>query len=59
MQHLRRYACFVKREGKSHTLVQNIHNGFKETVPRHAEIDNVLIKKICRRLKIPNPFGDN
>ena len=59
MQYLRRYACFVKREGKAHTLVQNVHNGIKETVPRHVEIDNILIKKICKRLKIPDPFGAN
>jgi hypothetical protein len=56
MRHLRRYRCYVKREGARHTLIQNINNGFRETVPRHVEIDNVLIKKICKRLEIPSPF---
>lgn len=56
MQHLRRYGCFIKREGGRHTLVQNINNGIKEIIPRHSEIDNVLIKKICKRLEIPSPF---
>ena len=56
MQHLRRYRCFVKREGTRHTLVQNATNGVRETVPRHIEIDNLLIRKICERLDIPDPF---
>jgi len=56
MQHLRRYRCFVKREGTRHTLVQNATNGVRETVPRHIEIDNLLIRKICKRLDIPDPF---
>ena len=56
LQHLRKYNCMVKREGKKHTLVVNISNGIMETVPRHREIDNILVKKICRRLKIPVPF---
>ena len=56
MRHLRRYGCYVKREGARHTLIQNINNGMKETVPRHVEIDNVLVKKICKRLEIPSPF---
>jgi len=37
MQHLRRYRCFVKREGTRHTLVQNAINGVRETVPRHID----------------------
>ncbi len=56
MQYLRRYGCFVKREGSRHTLVQNANNGMRETIPRHIEIDNTLVKKICRRLKIPDPL---
>ena len=56
LQYLRKYNCMVKREGKKHTLVVNISNGIMETVPRHREIDNILVKKICRRLKIPVPF---
>ena len=59
MQYLRRYGCFIKREGSKHTLVQNVNNGTRETIPRHIEIDNVLVKKICRRLKIPDPFEEN
>lgn len=56
MQHLRQYGCFIKREGSSHTLVNNIKNGKIQAVPRHIEIDNFLVKKICDRLEIPKPF---
>jgi len=56
MRHLRRYGCYVEREGARHTLVQNTKNGIRETVPRHVEIDNVLVKKICKRLEILTPF---
>jgi mRNA interferase HicA len=58
MKHLRRHGCFIKREGGSHTIVQNIKNGVLETVPRHTEIDNVLVKKICKRLDIKTPFEE-
>ncbi|HRR96051.1 MAG TPA: addiction module toxin, HicA family [Candidatus Ratteibacteria bacterium] len=56
MRYLNEYGCVVKREGARHTIICNINNGVLETLPRHKEIDNVLIKKICRRLKIPVPF---
>jgi len=56
LRYLNEYGCVVKREGARHTIICNINNGVLETLPRHKEIDNVLIKKICRRLKIPVPF---
>jgi len=56
MRYLRKNACFTVREGGKHTLVENSKNGIRETVPRHFEIDNVLVKKICRRLRVEKPF---
>jgi len=55
MRYLRRNACFVVREGGKHTLVESSKNGRRETVPRHSEIDNILVKKICSRLQIGKP----
>lgn len=52
MRRLRRHGCYIKREGGSHTIVYNIKSGASETVPRHNEIDNILVKKICKRLDI-------
>jgi len=53
LRHLRRYGCYLKREGGSHSLWINPVNGSVEAVPRHAEIPDKLIKKICKGLGIP------
>jgi hypothetical protein len=53
LQHLRQHGCFLKREGAAHSLWSNSVTGAVEAVPRHAEISNVLARKICRRLSIP------
>lgn len=55
LRHLRAYGCILKREGARHSLFVNPANGVTETVPRHVEIDNRLVKKICSRLGIPEP----
>ena len=54
LKHLRRYGCFLKREGINHSLWTNPNNGKVEAVPRHTEIPNKLTKKICNRLEIPD-----
>ena len=36
-----------------HLLWTNPANGKVEAVPRHNEIPNVLVRKICRDLEIP------
>ena len=53
LQHLRRHGCVLKREGGSHSLWTNPANGAVEAVPRHTEIPNNLVRKICRGLGIP------
>ena len=53
LQHLRHHGCVLKREGGSHSLWTNPANGAVEAVPRHTEIANVLARKICRGLAIP------
>ncbi len=59
LRHLRRHGCFLKREGKEHSLWSNPQTGAVEAVPRHAEIAkeiaNLLAKKICRNLSVPEP----
>ena len=51
--HLRRHGCVLKREGANHSLWTNPAIGEVEAVPRHTEIPNKLVRKICRRLGIP------
>ena len=53
LRHLRRHGCVLKREGGSHALWTNPQTGQVEAVPRHTEIPNVLARKICRGLSVP------
>jgi len=55
LQHLRRHGCILKREGRTHSLWQNPLTGRIEAVPRHTEIPDLLAKKICRALSVPQP----
>ena len=53
LRHLRRHGCYLKREGASHSLWCNPKTGAVEAVPRHTEVSNVLARKICRNLSVP------
>lgn len=53
LKHLRRYGCTLKREGASHSLWINPQTGAVEAILRHTEIKNLLARKICRGLSIP------
>jgi mRNA interferase HicA len=52
INHLQREGCCLDREGGRHTIYTNPANGAKAPVPRHAEIDNRLARKICQQLAI-------
>jgi predicted RNA binding protein YcfA (HicA-like mRNA interferase family) len=47
---LRVAGCYLKREGRSHSLWINPKTGTIEAVPRHAEIKEPLARKILRNL---------
>lgn len=53
LRHLRKQGCFLKREGAEHSLWSNPQTGQLQAVPRHTEIPNVLARRICRGLSIP------
>jgi len=57
LQHLRKHGCYLKREGRQHSLWTNPKTGATEAVPRHIEIANRLASKICRNLSIPEVGG--
>ncbi|MCP9470107.1 MAG: hypothetical protein NNA31_08940 [Nitrospira sp.] len=59
LQHLRRHGCVLKREGGGHSLWTNPATGLVEAVPRHTEIANVLARKICHGLGIPEVGSDD
>jgi mRNA interferase HicA len=53
--HLTARGCVLIREGARHSWWGNPANGRRTAVPRHAEIDDFLARKICRDLGIPSP----
>ncbi len=56
-RHLKKYGCLIIREGGNHTIFQNLKNCKISPVPRHREIKNLLVIKICKQLEIPSPFN--
>lgn len=53
LRHLRSYGCTLKREGRAHSLWMNPKTGAVEAIPRHVEVSNILARKICRTLSLP------
>ena len=53
LRHLRIHGCVLRREGRAHSLWTNPATGAVESVPRHTEIPNGLVLKICRGLGVP------
>ncbi|MBS0209107.1 MAG: type II toxin-antitoxin system HicA family toxin [Planctomycetes bacterium] len=53
--HLRAHGCVLIREGARHSWWGNPTNGKRSAVPRHAEVDDHLVRKICRDLGIAEP----
>ena len=47
---LRMAGCYLKREGRAHSLWINPNTGIVETVPRHSEIKEFLARKILKNL---------
>jgi len=56
VRHLESKECTFLREGGNHTVYENQVNRRKSTVPRHTEVPNNLVKKICRDLGITEPI---
>jgi len=56
LRYLRPHGCVIRRKVKNR-LQENPQTGHAEAVPRHVEIANLLAKRICRRLSIPDPRG--
>jgi mRNA interferase HicA len=53
LRHLQSYGCELLREGAKHSWWQNPTLNRRSAVPRHTEINENLVKKICRDLGIP------
>ncbi|MBE0448092.1 MAG: type II toxin-antitoxin system HicA family toxin [Actinobacteria bacterium] len=55
IRYLEKNECVFLREGANHTVYVNRIEKKASTVPRHKEIDDYLVAKICKDLGIPKP----
>jgi mRNA interferase HicA len=55
IRHLETYGCEFLREGGNHTIYVNRIAQKSSAIPRHREINNFLVRKICRDLQIEVP----
>ena len=55
VRHLEDHGCELLREGSRHSVFVNRSTLKSSAVPRHAEINEFLAKKICRDLGVPEP----
>jgi len=52
LTYLKKNKCSLFYEGKRHSVYCDFDNDKTSTVPRHAELDDLLANKICRDLGI-------
>lgn len=55
LAHLRKHGCEFLREGGRHSWWHNPQLGRRSAVPRHSEIVDLLVRKICKDLGVPPP----
>ncbi|MCL4539096.1 MAG: type II toxin-antitoxin system HicA family toxin [Bacteroidetes bacterium] len=55
IRHLEKHGCEFLREGSKHTIYVNRSAKKVSSVPRHKEIIDQLVQKICKDLGISNP----
>jgi predicted RNA binding protein YcfA (HicA-like mRNA interferase family) len=55
IRHLQRHGCEFLREGGNHSMYVNRPARKSSSVPRHAEINDFLARKICDDLQVPRP----
>jgi predicted RNA binding protein YcfA (HicA-like mRNA interferase family) len=53
--HLTAHGCYLQREGGRHSIYVNPVIRVAVGVPRHREVNEILARKICRDLGIPEP----
>jgi mRNA interferase HicA len=55
VRYLEKHGCALLREGGSHSWWINAEQNRRSAVPRHSEVNDKLIVKICKDLGIPKP----
>jgi len=52
LKYLRAQGCELLREGGRHSWWHNPSQNKRSAIPRHAEIKNIIAKKICKDLGV-------
>jgi mRNA interferase HicA len=55
IRYLEKHGCVLLREGGSHSWWTNAEQNRRSAVPRHSQVNDKLIIKICKDLGIPKP----
>jgi mRNA interferase HicA len=55
LKHLHDHGCEFLREGGNHSVYVNRRARKSSAVPRHREINDFLVNKICKDQEIPRP----
>jgi predicted RNA binding protein YcfA (HicA-like mRNA interferase family) len=55
LRHLESHGCEFLREGGNHTIYVNRLVQRSSTIPRHREVNDLLVRKICRDLQVLEP----
>jgi predicted RNA binding protein YcfA (HicA-like mRNA interferase family) len=55
VRHLAANGCELFREGGRHSIFWNPANRRTTAVPRHAEVVEPVVNRICKDLGIPKP----
>ena len=53
IRHLKSNGCELLREGGQHSVYFNPATNATSAVPPHNEINDFLVRKICRELEVP------
>jgi len=52
LKYLRQNDCFLLREGGNHSWWINPAQNKRSAIPRHNEINDILVNKICKDLGV-------
>jgi len=55
LRHLKQHDCSLLREGGNHSWWHHPKLNRRSAIPRHNEIKELLVRKICLDLAIPLP----
>ncbi|MFM7549787.1 MAG: type II toxin-antitoxin system HicA family toxin [Cyanobacteriota bacterium] len=55
LRHLPQHGCALLREGGNHSWWHHPQLNRRSAIPRHNEIKELLVRKICRDLAVPAP----